>query len=126
MNYPGDLERILAGAAGDGWNMIEQVADPKIQARLKLVMAKREEDAKTIAQAWARFASTPDGAMALDALFSTTLLRTTYFVGLGTDALQVAQFGAFREGQNALAHEIARQVVKGRDTDEQLKPRDMP
>lgn len=93
MNYPGDLERILAGAAGDGWNMIEQVADPKIQERLKLVMAKRDEDAQSHRPGVGAVCSSPDGAMALDALFSTTLLRTVYFVGLGTDAAQAAQFG---------------------------------
>ncbi len=124
MSYPGDLEKVLAQAATGGWDWFEQIADPKMKARVELAMAKQSEDARTIAGAWARFAATPDGAKALDALFATTLLRTVYFVGLGTDALQVAQFGAFREGQNALAQEIARQVVKGRETDEQLKPRE--
>jgi hypothetical protein len=125
VSLPFDIEDVLKSAGQGGWEWFDQVADPRIREQIELRKAKAAEDRRTIAGAWAAFAATPDGKMALEALFATTLLRTAYFVGLGTDALQVAQFGAFREGQNAVAHEIARQIVAGRESEEQLKPRDI-
>ena len=48
--------------------------------------------------------------------------QTTLLVNLGGDMQAMAAFGCFREGQNALAQEIARQIAIGRG--EAAKPRD--
>lgn len=120
---PGDLERIIGAAAAGGWDWFDQIPDTKVRAALELKRAKTAEDRRTIAAAWAEFAATPGGRMALQALFDATLNRTVFFVGLGTDAQSMAMFGAFREGQNALAQEIARQIAAGRE-DDPPKPRE--
>ncbi|CAN7376030.1 hypothetical protein LJR231_002260 [Phyllobacterium sp. LjRoot231] len=118
-----NMQKIIEGAAKGGWDWFEQ-ADPEIQKRLGLVQEKESDDSKAIAHAWAHFAATPGGAKALQALFDRTLNRTVFFVQLGLDIQSMAVFGAFREGQNALAHEIARQIALGMN-DDQPKPRDV-
>lgn len=124
MNQPNSLEQILQSAKSQGWDFFDQIADPEIRKRVELAQAKRSEDQKTIAGAWARFAATPDGRMALEAMFDTTLRRTVYFVNLGQDAQAMAMWGAFREGQNALAQAIALKIAEGQDAEEKPKPRD--
>lgn len=117
-----DLQEIIAGAAKGGWEWFDQV-DPKVRDALDVAMGKQDEDRKAIAHAWADFAATPGGEKALKALFATTLERTVYFVNLGLDIQSMAVFGAFREGQNALAQEIARQIARGQGED--IPPRDV-
>lgn len=118
---PQSIENIIAGAAKGGWDWFEQ-ADPAVAAALNVDQAKAAEDAKSVASAWARFYRSPDGRKALDLLFDTTLRRTVFFAQLGLDPMSMAVFGAFREGQNALAHEIARQIGLGNA--ERVKPRE--
>lgn len=115
------IESLLANAAGGGWDWF-QGAESKIRQAIELDQAKREEDARTIASAWADFYATPGGRMALELLFDTTLRRTVFFVSLGLPSDQAAAFGFFREGQNAVAQEIARQISAG--LGETTKPRD--
>lgn len=117
-----DMEDIISGAAKGGWNWFDQV-DDKVKDALKLNQEKAAEDRKAIAQAWADFAATPGGEKALDALFDSTLRRTVFFVSLGLDMQSMAAFGAFREGQNSVAHLIARAIAEGRG--ETTKPRDV-
>lgn len=123
MSRVNDLEDLLA-SAGTGWDFFEGVPEA-IRKRIELQGARTEEDRRTVAAAWAAFAATPAGRMALDALFDTTLRRTVYFVNLGQEPGAMAMWGAFREGQNAVAHEIARQVALGREAEDQPKPRDI-
>lgn len=118
-----DIEDIIGGAAAGGWEWFAQV-DPKIRELVEVRQARAEEDARAIAHAWAAFYETPGGRKALEFLFSSTLRRTVFFVQLGLDPMSMATWGAFREGQNALAHEIARQIARGRG-DQQPKPRDV-
>lgn len=106
------LEDIIANAARGGWDWFDRI-DPKIRETVELKLGERSQDAETIAQAWAGFMATPGGRKALEALFDTTLRRTVFFTTLGVPSDQVLAFGAFREGQNALAHEIARQIAIG-------------
>jgi hypothetical protein len=75
--------------------------------------------------AWAKFAATPAGAEALDAMFEKTHRRVTFFVQLGLPMDQTAMWGAFREGQKALAQEIARLIAIGRG-DRPPKTRETP
>lgn len=118
-----NLEEIMSGAASSGWEWFDKV-DPAIRDLVEVKRAKDGEDAKAIARAWAEFAATPGGEKALTFLFGTTIDRTVFFVQLGLDMASMATFGAFREGQNALAHEIRRQIAIGRG-DDQPKPRDV-
>ena len=120
------MEAILAQAAEGGWDFFDLLpADIRdgVKNRVSLEQVRDEETAKLIASAWARFARSPDGRKAMEALFDATLRRTVYFVNLGQDAQAMAMWGAFREGQNALAQEIARQIARGQR--EKLKPRDI-
>lgn len=118
---PNSLQDIISSAAKGGWDWFES-ADPEVKRALEVKQAKDSEDQKTIARAWARFARSPDGKRALELLFDSTLRRTVFFTSLGLDPMSMAVFGAFREGQNALAHEIARQIGLGNA--EAVKPRD--
>lgn len=118
---PNAFENIIASAKQGDWGFFEGV-DAEIARRMDIDQSKGSEDAELIARAWARFASTPDGFKALEKLFDTTLRRTVYMVNLGQDMAAMAMWGAFREGQNALAQEIARQIARGQSED--LKPRD--
>jgi hypothetical protein len=104
--FPNSLEDIVSSAAKGGWEWFD-AADDRIKDKLELQQAKDGADARVIAEAWARFYNSPDGRMALELLFDTTLRRTVFFVQLGLPPDQVVAFGAFREGQNALAHAIA-------------------
>lgn len=121
MLSPQDFQSIVSGAKNGGWEWFEQ-ADPSVKRALDVQQEKEAEDAKAISRAWARFADSPDGRKALERLFDTTLRRTVFFVQLGLDPQSMAAFGAFREGQNALAHEIARQIALGNQ--EAIQPRE--
>lgn len=116
------FEDVIGNAAKGGFEFLDTV-NPELRKRLEISQSKDGEDSRAIARAWAEFADTPQGQKALDLLFDTTLRRTVYFVALGLDPMSMANWGAFREGQNALAQEIARQVALGRRED--VKPRDV-
>lgn len=124
MSQPYSLEHILASAGADHAELFSNIVDPAIRKRVELDLAKRTADQQTIAGAWARFVASPDGRMALEALFDTTLRRTVYFVNLGQDMAAMATWGAFREGQNSLAQAIAAKIAEGQNTDDKPKPRD--
>ncbi|TYC65654.1 hypothetical protein FMN63_25050 [Stappia sp. BW2] len=117
-----DFENLIQNAPSGGWEWFEG-ADEKIKKALELSEAKETEDRAAIASAWAQFAETPGGRKALDNLFANTLYRTVFFVSLGLDMQSMATFGAFREGQNAVAHMIASAIAEGRG--ETTKPRDV-
>jgi len=117
-----DFETIVSSAARGGWDWFNQITDPATRKKLDVEQARNEEEAKAISRAWADFAASPEGRKALDRLFDTTLRRTVWFVNLSGDMQAMAAFGCFREGQNALAQEIARQIAIGRG--EAAKPRD--
>lgn len=115
------LQSIIEGAAKNGWEWFEQM-DPSVREKLDVRQSKDAEDGKAISSAWARFAGTPDGRKALEKLFDTTLRRTVFFAALGLDPTSMAVFGAMREGQNAVAYEIARQIALGNQ--EAIQPRE--
>lgn len=101
-----------------------QGMDPRAKEKLEAKRKLAAEEEQLITRAWAEMYRDPAGRKALELLFDSTLRRTVFFAGLGTDAQQVALFGVFREGQNALAYEIARLIKKGLGDEEKLKPRD--
>lgn len=119
---PFDIQKIISGAATGGWDWFDK-ADPALAEQLQARQELEGEEGRAIARAWADFYQTPGGRKALERLFDTTLRRTSYFVNLGLDIQSMAVFGAFREGQNALAQEIARQI--GRGVNDDVKPRDV-
>lgn len=120
---PNDIESIINGVSGGDFDVFAGVA-PEMARKLQLQQARDEEERQTVAAAWARFYEDPAGRKALEALFDTTLRRATYFAALGTDALQIAVYGSFREGQNSVAHEIARQISRGLADDKGPTPRE--
>lgn len=117
------IEDIIASAAAGGWEWFERL-DPKLRDLVKVKLEQDAEDQKAIDRAWAEFSRTPGGKKALLQLFQATLRRTVYFAQLGLDIQSMAVWGAFREGQNALAHEIARRIARGQGEVEP-KPRDV-
>ncbi len=118
-----NMEDLVSGAAASGWEWFD-AADDQIKKRLDTRQAIEGEDARAVARAWADFAATPGGEKALKAMHKATLGRTVFFVNLGLDPMSMAVFGAFREGQNALVHEIFRQIAKGQN-EEPPAPRDV-
>ncbi|MBG6143605.1 hypothetical protein IWQ51_001728 [Labrenzia sp. EL_142] len=117
-----DVQDLVSSASAGGWDWFGGV-DEKVQEALNLDQKKSNEDQAAIATAWADFAATPGGQKALQQLFDNTLLRTVFFVSLGLDPQSMATYGAFREGQNSVAHLIARLIAEGRG--ETTKPRDV-
>ena len=115
------FEDILASAKTGGWGFLEQ-APEAVRKQQETQQKLREEDRKAIARAWYEFSESPEGRKALELLFDTTLRRATYYAHLGLEPGTVAMYGAFREGQNAVAQEIARQIAAGMGED--VKPRD--
>ncbi len=109
---PLSFEDILSAARSGGWDMFEDI-DPRIRKAIGLKQALDSDRAKQVAAGWAKMAADPDQRAALEELFNSTVRRATFFVQLGLTADQVGTFGAFREGQNAVAWEIARQVAAG-------------
>jgi hypothetical protein len=113
---------VIESAAGGNWDWFQNL-DQQVDKALKLEQEKANEDREAIASAWADFADTPGGQKALENLFQNTLYRTVFFTSLGVDMQSMATFGAFREGQNAVAHMIARAIAEGRG--KTTKPRDV-
>lgn len=117
-----DLESIISNANGAGWQWFEGV-DDQVKKACELKQKKAAEDQAAINKAWANFAATPDGQKALQQLIDITLLKTVYFTTMGLDPAACGNYGAFREGQNSVAHMIVTAIAEGRgDT---AKPRDV-
>jgi len=107
-----DLEHLMRNLPNV--DALMRTLDPADAERLERAREKQVAEAKVISRAWAEFAETEGGRRALDALLAMTLDRPIYFASLGNDPQQVVMFGAFREGQNAVATEILRQIKIGR------------
>lgn len=112
------IQRMMTG----GWDALEGVSS-EVRRRVALEDERSADEKRVINAAWARFAASEDGRRALEALFDVTLRRTVFFVNLNLPPDQVLAWGAFREGQNALAHAIARAIAEGQG-DDPPKPRE--
>lgn len=122
--FPVSFEDIVKGASTGGWDWFKNV-DPQVRQAVEIKKANAAAEQRAIDVAWAQFAATAGGRKALDQLFDSTLRRTVFFAQLGLPLDQMAVFGALREGQNALAQEIARHIAAGRgSTTRKPKPRD--
>ncbi|MET3601045.1 hypothetical protein [Martelella mangrovi] len=119
---PLDIESIISGASEGGWDWFKQ-ANERVKKDIDLKQKRAAEDQRAIASAWARFYNSPDGRKALEAMFDVTLRRAVYMATAGWDPATMATYGAFREGQNSLAHDIARHISAGEK--EAIKPRDV-
>lgn len=117
-----DLESIISNANGADWKWFEGVNEQVAKA-LELKQTKDAEDQAGINKAWSDFAATPGGQKALQQLIGNTLLKTVFFTTMGLDPAACGNYGAFREGQNSVAHMIVTAIAEGRgDT---TKPRDV-
>lgn len=117
---PADLESLIARAQSDGWGFFDGL-DDETKKRADVEKARQMEENAAICQAWADFYRSEGGRKALETLFDATLRRTTWFSQIGVPMDQMAVFGAFREGQNAFAHAIARCIAKGMGDDLKAK-----
>lgn len=106
------LEDIIAQAAGAGWDWFDGI-DPRIRKAVELKQAENTDRARQVNAGWAKMMADPDGRVALEEMFSTTIRRASFMVQLGLTSDQIGVFGSFREGQNALAWAIARHVAAG-------------
>ena len=96
----GDIESHIRAIANGDFDVLDSVDKRIAEATKSRPIGMSDEDRKTIATAWAGFASTPGGKMALQALIDRTLNRPVYLAHLGYSAEQAAIYGAHREGQN--------------------------
>ena len=87
--------------------------DAAEQTRRDNISAEAQEKSKAIACAWANFAGTVDGKLALESMLDVTIRRVKFHYQPGMTPDQVALPGVFREGQDAIAWEIMRQVALG-------------
>lgn len=109
----GSIEDFVKLLKNGGWEMFEDSGDTPAQKATSLSRAwgtLTAEDQKTIQTAWAEFAASPGGRMALQALIDRTLNRPVFITHLGLSAEQVAIAGAAREGQNQVVTIILNQI----------------
>jgi hypothetical protein len=115
MSAPGfDLQNVLAQMRDGDWDVLKVLEErygASPDARKARELAAEEEKALT-----AVMASLPDAF--LDWLWQATWGRMTFSVMTHPDPQQALLYGAFREGQNALALTILKAVAQGRQTEQ--------
>lgn len=110
-----ELENVLQQMSGEGWDFLSALeqrfgASPEARkAREKAAL-----DQQMLAEIAARIFSGDDGERFLRWLLDMTWGRLTFAVASHPDPQQALVYGAFREGQNALALTILGMVAKGR------------
>lgn len=109
------LSKMIQMAQAQDWSAFDAL-DPALRSEVDPRVAAQEEDLKRqrIAAAAAKIFTSPEGELVLETILDKTLRRSSFFAMLGIDPMQVAMFGAFREGQNALVTEILRLIAEGR------------
>lgn len=115
MSLPGfDLPSLLAKLQAGDWSVMEQLEEKfgaSPEAREARALAAEEERALLLAMG-----KIPDEV--LEWLYDQTWGRMTFSVMSRPDPQQALLYGAFREGQNALALTILRAVAKARQVDQ--------
>lgn len=100
----------LSGEAGDNWDVLEDLINPKDQPEFS------SEEANLM-QSYARLFSTPDGRRVFEDLQKKTRDASTWWPA--TDATptmdQVTAYGLMREGQNALFASIGASITRGHE-----------
>lgn len=104
------LEDLMRGAASADWSWFEDVEKRMGQQPSTETEALRSR----LAAAASRIFDTDDGRLVLQTLVDVTLLRSIFVTQIGIDPMQAYAFGAFREGQNALATQLLRLIAEGR------------
>ena len=115
MMTAGGLQDFIQQLKNGGWEMLEAGGEDAVTKATSLTKAwgtLSEDDLKTIRTAWAEFAETPGGRMALQALVDRTLNRPVFITHMGLSAEQVAIAGASREGQNIVVAIILNQIAQ--------------
>ncbi|WP_336800490.1 Bbp19 family protein [Kaistia sp. MMO-174] len=109
------LEDAIASVTGESWDFVgamEQRYGASPEARKKRELSELER--KALLSAAASVFSGPDGERVLEWLLDQTWRRMTFAVMTHPDPQQALLYGAFREGQNALALSILRMIAEGR------------
>lgn len=115
---PLTLENAMAAASGEGWDFLDALeqgfgASPEARRKRELTALER----KALMSAAARVFSGRDGELVLEWLLDQTWRRMTFAVMNHPDPQHAVLYGAFREGQNALALSILRMIAEGRSED---------
>lgn len=109
-----DLQDVMARLAQGDWDAMSEIEarfGARPEAREARALAKEQE-----AELIAACASLPDAF--LEWLHAATWGRMTFSVMLHPDPMQAVLYGAFREGQNALAMTILKLAAQGRGKDQ--------
>lgn len=120
----GTLEQHIADLRDGGWEALERIieGDPVEKATARRQReATTEADKRSIRTAWAAFAATPGGRLALQALVDRTLNKSVFLTHLGLSAEQVAIHGAYREGQNFVVLVILNLIRQAHDEPQQQR-----
>lgn len=112
---PLSIEDAIAGASGDNWEFLDALdqrfgASPEARKKRELTELQR----KGLAAAAVAVFSGRDGELVLDWLLDQTWRRMSFAVMNHPDPQHAVLYGAFREGQNALALSILRMIAEGR------------
>ncbi len=106
------LATLAQEAAADVDRLIGELFPQSPEARAALEQMRLADLA--IMQAIARVASSDDGKVMLEWLFDQTLRRPIYLGALRGDAMQAYGEGRFREGKNAIVHQLLVAIALGR------------
>lgn len=112
------LEQTIAGLTGENWDFLKALdqrfgASP--EARKKRELSSLQE--KTLAAAASRVFAGRDGEIVLEWLLDQTWRRMEFPVLTIPDPGQLAIYGAFRSGQNAIVTTLLQAIAKGRGED---------
>ena len=95
----------------EGWGFFHHQADPELNAKQA---ALAEEKSKRLAlEAAVLWQHNPGFRDIMEFIFDQTLRRPAYVAQLGLPMDQAYGYGAFREGQNAVADMIAKMIATG-------------
>jgi hypothetical protein len=106
------LASLAAQAAGDVERLVSELFPQPAEAREALEQMRLASLAEM--QAISRVASSDDGKVMLEWLLDQTLRRPVYIGRLGFDAMQAFGEGRFREGKNAIVHQLLVAIAIGR------------
>lgn len=109
------LEALMAQATSDDWRFLEAL-DQRFGAspESRKAREKAKLDRARLSEIAARIFEGPEGTLFLEWLLDQTVRRMTFAVMTNADPQRAVLYGAFREGQNALALTLLRMIAEGR------------
>jgi len=112
---PVDLQKLLAEGPEGGWATLDRMAKQfGASPAQRKAREKADLDRRLMAETAARIFEGDDGERFLEWMLDQTWRRFTFAIASHPDPQQALLYGAFREGQNALALTILRMIAEGR------------